>query len=312
MSDAVAIAILHYGDPQWTIRCARSVLEAGHVDLPAPPQLLCYDNDPRRDAATWSKEIAPFRVVSSEQNHGFSGGANRVIAEARRAGARWVWLLNNDTEVTVGALARLLTTAKDQDAALVGPRILDGAGEKIWHDGGSVRWPSAQPDCPRLGESPPPPTDPMEVEFLCGCAPLIDGDRFDAVGGFDERFFAYYEGVDLSLRLRERGERLVHEPRAVIRHAGSVSTGEGSPLVRYYSLRNRRLVRDIHAPDRGAAARHAAKEERAMRWRALRSALRGRRSEAQAIRQALRDHAAGRFGARVDSATAVEGEGGGR
>ena len=300
MSDAVAIAILHYGDPSWTIRCAQSVLRAESFGLDSAPLLICYDNDPRLDAAEWSGEIAPFTVISSDQNHGFAGGANRAIAEARRQGARWVWLLNNDTEVSAEALPRLLATAQSERAALVGPRILDGSGDKIWHDGGGVRWPSGQPDCPRLGETPPDPTAALEVEFVCGCAPLIDGEVFESVGGFDERYFAYYEDLDLSLRLRARGERTIHEPRAVIRHAGSASTGEGSPFTRYYSLRNRRLFRELHAPDREAARRHAAAESRSMRWKALRSALRGRRSEAKAIRQALADHAARRFGARSE------------
>ena len=98
------------------------------------------------------------------------------------------------------------------------------------------------------------------------------------------------------LRLRAAGHELLHVPRAEVRHIGGASTGARSPATRYYALRNRRLFRDLHAPDRELARRLAKREARKMRARALRYAWTGRRAEADAIRSALADHAAERYG----------------
>ena len=217
---------------------------------------------------------------------------------AAERGAEFLWLLNNDTEVNADALAILLEAARDPEVAMVGPRILSMASGHIWHDGGQIAWPEGRPVSIGVEEIPGAPGAPVAVDFVCGCAPLIRLAPFLAHGGFDERFFAYYEDADLSLRLIAAGHRLLHVPAAVVRHLGSASTGRRSPLTRYYALRNRRLFRDLHAPEARLAKRHSAREARTMRARALRYRLSGRKEEARAIRAALADHAAGRFGAR--------------
>ena len=54
---------------------------------------------------------------------------------------------------------------------------------------------------------------------------LVRAEAFQAVGGFDESFFMYFEDVDLCLRLEAAGWRLAQEPRAVVHHAGGVAAG---------------------------------------------------------------------------------------
>jgi GT2 family glycosyltransferase len=61
------------------------------------------------------------------------------------------------------------------------------------------------------------------------------------LGGFDERFFMYYEDVDLSWRMRRNGLHIVFEPRSVVRHIHAGSSGEWSPSFRYHVTRNYRL-----------------------------------------------------------------------
>lgn len=64
---------------------------------------------------------------------------------------------------------------------------------------------------------------------------------FDDLGGFDEKFFMYYEDSDLSWRLRHLGYKVGFEPSAVVRHIHAGSSGEWSPTFRYYVTRNRHL-----------------------------------------------------------------------
>lgn len=79
---------------------------------------------------------------------------------------------------------------------------------------------------------------PRELEAFCGCSVLIPRKLFIDHGGFDERFFMYYEDADLSWRIRKAGWKLLYEPRSVVRHIHAGSSGEWSPVFRYHVTRN--------------------------------------------------------------------------
>ncbi|MBC7404630.1 MAG: class I SAM-dependent methyltransferase [Cytophaga sp.] len=80
-----------------------------------------------------------------------------------------------------------------------------------------------------------------DLDAFCGCSVLIPRNLFLNLGGFDERFFMYYEDVDLSWRMRRKGLLIVFEPRSVVRHIHAGSSGEWSPSFRYHVTRNYRL-----------------------------------------------------------------------
>lgn len=90
--------------------------------------------------------------------------------------------------------------------------------------------------------------EPAEVFAWCGGAVLLKKEYLDAVGGFDERFFLYYEDTDLSWRGRLQGWRYVYEPTALVRHRHAQSSGVGSPIFRFHTERNRLLMLAKCAP----------------------------------------------------------------
>lgn len=297
MSGPVAVAVLHYGSVALTAACLRSTFALE----PAPDHRIVLWNDPATDptgleAALRDGPVHAFEIVETGENLGFGGGANRAAERAAVLGATWLWLLNNDTEVAPDALVILRGAASDPAVAIAGPRILSLGDGRLWHDGGTIEWPVGRPTSPGYGAAPSAPGDAHEVDFVCGCAPLIRLDPFRALGGFDERYFTTYEDTDLGVRLAAAGHRSLHVPRAEVRHHGSASIGEGSLSQRYYTLRNRRLFRDLHAPDPEDARRAAAAEARRERARAFRYRWSGRGGAARAIRAALEDHASGRYG----------------
>jgi GT2 family glycosyltransferase len=94
--------------------------------------------------------------------------------------------------------------------------------------------------------------EPTEVFAWCGGAVLLRREYLDAVGGFDERFFLYYEDTDLSWRGRLQGWRYVYEPRSLVRHRHAQSSGVGSKIFRFHTERNRLLMLAKCAPLRVA------------------------------------------------------------
>ena len=91
---------------------------------------------------------------------------------------------------------------------------------------------------------------PSEVFGLCGGACAIRREAWQALGGFREDLFMYYEDTDLSWRLREHGWRVVYVREAVVRHEHASSSGTGSPMFIRVNARNRILVAAAHSPAR--------------------------------------------------------------
>jgi O-antigen biosynthesis protein len=87
-----------------------------------------------------------------------------------------------------------------------------------------------------------------DVFAWCGAAVLMKRSYIEQVGVFDERLFLYYEDTDLSWRGQLAGWRYVYVPEAVVRHRHAASSGEGSPVFRFHTERNRFLVNIKLAP----------------------------------------------------------------
>lgn len=291
-----AVAVIHHGDEALTTRCLTTIDRLA----PAPSARLVVWNGPGPSgpgARAWLARGLVTHLIEPGENLGYGAGANRAARVAAADGYEWMLLLNNDVEVEPTLVARLLEALVSQpDVALVGPRILQAGSGRIWHDGGRVHWPDARVVSPGHGDQPGPAGAPFEVEFVCGCAPLIRLPALQAMGGFDERFFLSYEDVDLGLRLGRAGWRQLHVPRAVAHHQGSAATqATGRAFTRYHRLRARLLCSRLHAPRPWAAA--------AARWvlvahtllRVPTLLLRRRGDEARALLRALRDGCMGRL-----------------
>src|SRR5207245_813719 len=90
----------------------------------------------------------------------------------------------------------------------------------------------------------------QEVFSPCAAAALYRRGAFLEAGGFDERFFCYYEDSDLAFRLRLLGHRCLHVDDAVVHHVGSVTAGRTSDFTVYHSFRNQgwAFVKNMPAP----------------------------------------------------------------
>ena len=80
-----------------------------------------------------------------------------------------------------------------------------------------------------------------EISNGCGAAIMFRKADFEKCGGFDERFFMYYEDTDLSFRMKQAGGRIMYYPGAVVRHIHAGSSGEWSPFFTYHVCKNKLL-----------------------------------------------------------------------
>lgn len=171
------------------------------------------------------------------ENIGFAAANNLAI---KNVSTPYVALLNPDAFPEPTWLDALISMQARTGAAVVAslqlrdddPGRLDGAGDSysIW----GIAW--------RGGEGRALATtaiDEGEVFAACAAAALYDRETFVALGGFDDRYFCYFEDVDYCFRLQLIGGAVVLAPEAIVRHVGSTSLGRRSYSAMYYGTRNR-------------------------------------------------------------------------
>jgi GT2 family glycosyltransferase len=231
---SVSLVILNYNGRQWIDGCLTGV--ASQRGAPSYETLL-IDNGSHDDSVKFARTKYPdVRVVELTRNLGFAAGNN---AGARHASGDWIAFLNNDTAADAGWLAALWAAAQSNPEFRIvtsrlvfmdDPTVVDSAGDGYLRAGGAFKHGHGA----RTDEF----DVSREVFGACGGAFMIRRDVFEALGGFDERFFMQHEDVDLSYRARLRGERVWYAADAIVRHAGSGSLGTISRAAVFYGQRN--------------------------------------------------------------------------
>lgn len=271
----------------------------------APDTVLFVDNGSRDGSAAWLREHG-LDVLELGRNTGFSFAANRGI---ERVEADAVALVNTDVELAPDWLARAVARL-EADPALASvatkmvlldrPDVLDDCGDVLRRDGVAEQRGQGWPDDGRWDE-------PGEVFGACAGAAVFRRDAVLAVGGFDERLFAYLEDVDLALRLRLAGWRCGYEP-AVARHARHGSDDGSGRSIDVLVARNTLVVVVKAFPLRWLpliAYRQLSWFVAAARERRLRAHLGALISAAPLLAAALRERRSLRAHARVPVAEAV-------
>jgi GT2 family glycosyltransferase len=186
-------------------------------------------------------EFGQIRIVTFSRNLGFAGAANEGIARTR---SPFVLLLNNDAVLAPDYVARLAArlTFDDRLAAVQG-LVLTGDGKQV--DTAGLDWNRRGEAVPVLAGTSPgqAPKEVFEVSGVSATATLYRRAALQSVAPhgevFERSFFAYYEDVDLALRLSRAGWRFACEPAALCRHEGS-RTGRRTPARRaVWTARNR-------------------------------------------------------------------------
>lgn len=226
MSARVLAIVVHHSGPEMTARCVRSLVGQSYPAL----SIILVDNSDAREAASAAQDAgAQYLPVA---NLGFAAGCNRGFD---RAGADHdlVWLVNPDVVADADALSCLVRrTGEDAKLAAVasdlGPHDVATGTVHLWR-----------------GLATPARTD--VPDFLSAASLLLRADALREIGGFDERFFLYWEDVDLCLRLRNAGWKLTCEPASKVHHDRGGSVGNRSPLQDYYATRSALLAVRKHA-----------------------------------------------------------------
>lgn len=231
----VSILIVNWNGAHLLARCLPSALAQTWTDT----EVVVWDNGSTDGSADWVEAHYPaVRVLRGERNLGFAEGNNAAIQATE---CPYVATLNNDAEPDPNWLTSLIEAIEaSPDVGMCASKMvraddvgtMDACGIEV--DRAGIAWNrySGEPD--RQDE-----TTPYEVFGPCAGAALYRRAMLEQVGAFDERFFAYYEDVDLAWRARRAGWRCLYVPGARVVHRHSSTGREGSPFKGYHLGRNK-------------------------------------------------------------------------
>jgi GT2 family glycosyltransferase len=218
----VAVLVPVFNNWMWTERCLRALTMVKNnavFDV-----FVADDCSTDNTAAEIKNRFSGITLISSNQNLGFLQNCNQAFREiASQKTYDFIYLLNNDAEVTAGWLDELLIQMENNPSiALAGSSFLypdlsiQEAGGIIWQDGSAWnygRYGSTSKAQYRVAR---------EVDYVSGAGILINLKAFPQGLTFDTRFLpAYYEDTDLAMQSRSNGFSVVVNPHSkVIHHEG--------------------------------------------------------------------------------------------
>lgn len=211
----ITAVIPTYNQIDLLAKCVESLRNQDHIH-----RFMIVDDSGDGDFANCLDERFPdVQIIHHKTNRGFACAANAGI---RAADTEWVLLLNDDMTLEVDCAARMAERMARGDVVGVGPLILNEDGSQIYAAGDRVLR-NGRPESigfrqPREGFV----FDETPFGITAGCA-LYSRKFLDEMGGFDERFTAYFEDADLCMRARLRGHAFAVQHDANARHVGSAS-----------------------------------------------------------------------------------------
>lgn len=247
----VSIVIVHYHVPQELFRCLTSII---NLETKTPYEILIIDNDDKpyieKKLATLFPKAAYYK---SQKNNGFSAGNNIGASYAQ---GEYLFFLNPDTillEKTIDALVDFLDTHKN--VAIAAPLLIQknnkpftvqgtgtlGVKEGIFSLSFINKLFPQNPISTNFWKLEWNQKDVRSVDTVPGAAIFIRKKIFEKIGGFDEKFFLFFEEFDLCYRVKKLGYSLYIVPYAKIIHTEAASTKKSSHNIKRIFQKSRML-----------------------------------------------------------------------
>lgn len=291
----INIIILNWNKADETLRCLDSLHKAKLHDT----EIVVVDNGSNDNSVSSIRSaFANVTVIETGTNLGYAEGNNTGIRYSLTKGAKFLFVLNNDTRVAPDALDCLLKTAKQNpQSAFFGPKILhlpqpdliQSAGIRLDYFWRSHLLGMNEAD----GQSD---DNPVPVSCVSGAALFIRSEALAAIGLLDPDFYLYREDIDWCLRAQQKGYQILYVPGARIWHASHADAGEKQAMITYYMTRNSLLLLQKH---RAGWVRSSGLLLRflltALSW-SIRPKWRNKRPERNALMRGVKDFYSRRFG----------------
>ncbi len=236
----LAIAILNWNGKNWLEKFLPNV-----ISYSGDAEIYVIDNDSTDDSVDYLRQNFPqVKIIYNTKNNGFAGGYNDGLKHIH---ADIYCLLNSDVEVTPKWIDPVLNLFKnDPKIAAVQPKVLDYNRKSFFEFAGAAGGfidNLGYPYCrgrifESIEEDKGQYNDETEIFWASGCCLFIRSEDFWNQKGFDERFFAHQEEIDLCWRLKNDGKKIFYTGKSTIYHVGGGTLNKQSAQKTFLNMRN--------------------------------------------------------------------------
>lgn len=207
--------------------------------------IIVADNASTDGSVQWLREHHPeVRVIELDKNYGFAEGYNRALKQVE---AQYYVILNSDVQVTHHWLTPLIENMDaHEEVAACQPKLLSVADNDSFEYAGAAggfidRF--GYPFCrgrifDTVEQDQGQYDEDAEILWATGACLMIRSADFWRVGGFDGRFFAHNEEIDLCWRLHDMGRKIYCYPDSEVFHVGGGTLPKNNPMKTYLNFRN--------------------------------------------------------------------------
>ncbi len=215
-------------------------------------EVIVIDNNSTDGSPEFIRESFPWvRLIRNKENLGYSKANNQGIAVAK---GKFILFLNPDTQIFPGAIGLILEELKTSPlVGAVGPALVSEKNRYQVSFGKKVNFAYEffqkcmfnlyfRHRLKRMQHK-------LEVGWLSGACILTRRSLLEDTGFFDENFFLYFEDIDLCLRIKKAGKRLIYFPQAKILHVLGATTSQQSLSSRFYYRQSQLYFYRKHTSD---------------------------------------------------------------
>lgn len=218
----VSIIIVNYHSRAYLNKCLASIFTK--ISAKQAFEVIVVNNGEEAEMLGLKAAFPNVIIIQNKKNTGFGGGNNLAVREAV---GEILFFLNPDTEILSVNISELIGIfSEKRDLGVIGSQLLTKEGvRQKWSMGGEITLGNILKN--NLGFPSAFGGDKnQEVAWVSGTALFIRKELFKKIKGFDENFFMYFEDVDLCLRARLAGEKVLYVPAFSILHYGGMSYDE--------------------------------------------------------------------------------------
>jgi len=227
----VSIIIVNYNGCHLLKDCLSSLKEANFSNY----EIILVDNNSTDDSIQFVKSNYPsITIIKLDKNYGFAKPNN---VGAKKAKGDFLLFLNNDTKVTANFISELYDAInRDSTVAICQSLLLkpngdvDSSGDYIDSIGISF-------------SSHNRPDKIIEIFSAKSASMLMRKDVFEKLNGFDEKFFAIFEDVDLGWRARILGYKIILCPNSIVYHVGGQTIKNINKLLTFHGIKNQLMMK---------------------------------------------------------------------
>jgi len=234
----VAIVIVNWNKKSYVCDLLNNInnIDYKHFDT------IVIDNSSTDNSVNEIRNKFPeVKLIENESNLGGTGGFNTGIKYALKQNKyKYIWLLDNDVQIEPDTLDKLIKVMEnDESIGLAGSRIVNSKNRDLTVEaGGNINWHNLSINTLFQNTENEKIHGSIEnVDYVAICSALIRTEILDIIGLMDERYFIFFDDMDLGIKVKKNGYRVVSVLSSVVYHH-SFTENRSTLMDFYYGYRN--------------------------------------------------------------------------